>query len=200
MSDQPAPAALAALAGMEPTGFAVDPRYALAAPDPEPEAEPPEPEPDPLAEAWARGHAEGLAEGRAEAEAARIAADATRARFALAFERLDAELAEALRLKLRDTVVALCEAALAPLTVEPEALARRVSTAVALFQRADDERVIRLNPADLEVVAPLLPGDWTFRPDPGLEPGALRVETAQGGAEDGPAEWRRALLEALERC
>lgn len=205
MSDAPAGAAthstgLGALAGLGPTGFAADARFSLAAHRATSEPEPAEPEPDPLAEAWARGHAEGLAEARAEAAAARIAADAARARFAFAFERLDAELAEGLRLKLRDTVVALCEATLAPLVIEPQALARRVAAAAALFQRIDDERVIRLHPDDLAVVGPLLPAEWSFRPDAALAAGTIRVETADGGAEDGPAEWRRALVEALERC
>ena len=191
---------LGALTGLGPTGFCADARFALAAHTAEPALEPAEPEPDPLAEAYAQGHSDGQAEALAGAEVARIAADAARARFAFAFERLDAELAEALRLKLRETVVALCEATLAPLVIEPEALARRVAAMAAMFARADDERLFHLNPDDLAVVSPLLPADWAFRADPALDRGAIRVETADGGAEDGPAEWRRALLEALDRC
>ncbi len=110
-----------------------------------------------------------------------------------------------LRQRLLATVVALCEAALAPLALDMPALARRVERAAALFMRADDERVIRLNADDLAVVRDLLPPDWAFVPDPALERGALRVETrsgglAAGGAEDGPTQWRQAIAEALDSC
>jgi flagellar assembly protein FliH len=33
-----------------------------------------------------------------------------------------------------------------------------------------------------------------------LERGALRVEAANGGVEDGPAQWRQAIAEALALC
>lgn len=203
MSDHPAPSPFQPLAGLALPGsgnFSRDVRFAPAPEAPaEPEAEA-EPEVDPLELAHATGFAEGLAAGRAEAEQARISADAARASFAFAFERIDAELAEALRLRLRDTVIALCEASLAPLALDPEALARRVAAATELFRRADDQRVIRLNPEDHVLVASLLPAGWAFHDDPALPRGTLRVETSSGGAEDGPLQWRRALDEALERC
>ncbi len=86
---------------------------------------------DPLAEAWHDGHAAGRAEARAEAQALAEAEDAARARIELSFARLDAELAEALRQKLVVTVTALCEAALAPLALDRDALLRRVDLGVA---------------------------------------------------------------------
>ena len=154
--------------------------------------------PDPLELARAEGFLDGHAAGRAEAgaEAARTADAADR--LTLAFARLDADLAEQLRQRLIETVAALCEDALAPLALDRDLLATRVRRAVALFARADDERVIRLNPDDLEAVRAALPADWTFLPDPALSPGALRVETASGGAEDGPVQWRRAIAQALD--
>ena len=103
-----------------------------------------------------------------------------------------------MRQRLTETVAALCEATLAPLALNRPLLAERVRRAITLFSRADDERVIRLNPDDLEAVRPLLPADWAFAADPALAPGALRVETASGGAEDGPDQWRRAIAEALD--
>lgn len=156
--------------------------------------------PDPLAMAYAEGHAAGLAEARAEAEAEAIAADAARERLSFSFARLDAELAEQLRLKLHQTVIALSEATLQPLALDAGALARRVERAVAMFVRADDERVIRLHPDDAALVAATLPPDWQFIPDPTLERGALRIETASGGVEDGPAQWHAAITEALRLC
>jgi len=158
---------------------------------------------DPVAQAREEAHAQGYAEGHAEAEHDFLQREALRARFAFAFERIDAQCAEQLRNRLMDTVMALCEATLAPLALDKEALALRVKRAVAMFSRADDDRVIRLNPEDLELVQDHLPEGWTFAPDPTLEPGALRVETSSrgmegGGVEDGPEQWRRAIAEALD--
>lgn len=182
-------------------GFTPDVRF--AAPGHAPAAAVPampEPAEDPVARAFADGFEAGMAEAQATAEAAAIEADAARAKFALSFERLDAELAESLRQKLHETVIALCEETLRPLGLDPAALAGRVERAVAMFSRADDERVIRLNPEDRDLVAALLPPEWTFVADPSLDRGALRVETATGGAEDGPEQWRRDIAEALRLC
>ena len=157
-----------------------------------------EPAPDPLDMAHAGGFVAGHAAGRAEAEAeAARQRDAT-ARLTLAFSRLDADLAEQLRQRLVETVAALCEDALAPMALDRERLAARVARAVAMFSRAEDERVVRLNPDDLDAVRAALPVGWNFLPDPALVPGALRVETANGGAEDGPVQWRRAIARALD--
>ena len=166
---------------------------------------PPAPLPDPLTRQYDAGFAEGIAAGRAEGLAQADAAQSCRDRLGFSFARLDAELTEGLRQRLLTTVVALCEAALAPLTLDMPALARRVERAAAMFMRADDERVIRLHPDDLAAVQDLLPPDWVFLPDPALERGALRVETLvgghpAGGAEDGPAQWRLAIAEALDLC
>ena len=179
------------------TGFVSDARFAAAAQaGPPPEAEPA----DPLAQAWAEGFAAGAE--HAQAEAAQLALIEAEARTALAlgFARLDRDLEDDLRLRLRDTVAALCEAALAPLALDEAALIGRIERAVALFARADDERVIRLHPDDLALVTPKLAEDWQVVPDPALERGALRVESAQGGVEDGPAQWRAAIAEALHQC
>lgn len=158
---------------------------------------------DPVAQAREEAHAQGYAEGHAEAEHDFLQREALRARFAFSFDRIDGQCAEQLRNRLMDTVMALCEATLAPLALDKEALAMRVQRAVAMFSRADDDRVIRLNAEDLELVRDSLPEDWTFVVDPTLEAGALRVETSSrgmegGGVEDGPEQWRRAIAEALD--
>ena len=113
---------------------------------------------------------------------------------------LDRDLAETLSQRLRDTVAALCETALAPMALDEDALFARIERAVGMFSRADDERTIRLNPDDLTLISPRLAEDWQIVPDPALPRGALRVETASGGVEDGPAEWRRAIAEAMALC
>lgn len=174
--------------------FRCDSRFAAATPAPQPT--PAEPE-DPMAQAWAEGYAAGAAEARAEAEQQANADARAREALSLNFARLDRELAESLRQHLRDTVAALCEAALAPLALDEAALVRRIERALALFQRAEDERFIRLNPTDLAMISDRLATEWQVLPDPGLERGALRIETVSGGVEDGPAQWRQAIAEAL---
>jgi flagellar assembly protein FliH len=184
-----------------PGGFRRSARFACAIDVPPPT--PPEPEPpadDPLATAYAEGFAAGAASARAEAEEqARILA-AARDALTLAFARLDQELQEELRLRLRDTVAALCEEAIAPLALDEEALLRRIQTAVAMLARADDERIIRLHPEDIALISAKMTMDWQVVPDALLERGGLRVESTNGGVEDGPAVWRRAIAEALRQC
>ncbi len=182
----------AALAGRG--GFARDARFAapLHASVPVPE--------NPLTLAWADGHAAGFAE--AETAAADLAGHeaAARGKLELSLARLDAELAEALRQRLLATVEVLCGAAIAPLALDKTLLATRVARAAAMLARADDERVLRLHPDDLALIAAQLPDGLPVLADPALERGGLRVETSNGGVEDGPEQWRRAITEALNGC
>ncbi len=191
---------LFALGGRPGGGFNRDPRFASTALATRSVVEPDPEGPDPLAAAYAEGYAAGVAEATAAAEAEAMVAEAARQHFAFSFSRLDAELVEQLRHKLHATVIALSESALQPLALDAGALARRVECAVGMFVRADDERVIRLHPDDLTLIAGKLPPDWQFIPDATLERGALRVETSTGGIEDGPAQWRAAITEALRLC
>lgn len=181
-----------------PAGFRSDARFVPAEPAP-----PPEPQPqseDPVALAYAEGFAAGAAEARAEAqEQMRIEAEVREA-LSLSLTRLDHDMTEELRLRLRDTVAALCEAAIAPLALDEAALLTRISRAVDMLARADDERVIRMNPDDLALVAPRLRQDWNVQADAALARGAIRVEGTNGGVEDGPEQWRRAIAEAMDRC
>lgn len=182
-------------------GFQRDARFATVEPTPElpqPELEP-EPE-DPTAIAYAEGFTAGAAQARAEAaEQARVEAEAREA-LALSFARLDREMVEQLELQLLETVVALCEAALAPLALDEAALLPRIRRAAGMLARTDDERVIRLNPDDLGFVAQALVPEQV-RADGSLPRGAIRVEGAQGGGvEDSPEQWSRAIREALSQC
>jgi flagellar assembly protein FliH len=57
--------------------------------------------------------------------------------------------------------------------------------------------VVHLHPDDLMLVADRLSDSIRVEPDPAMTRGQLLVETAEGGLEDGPDQWRRALSEAL---
>lgn len=183
-------------------GFSRDPRFSHvpAPPPPPPPPERREPAPDPIMAAHAAGYDQGFAEARAEAGAEIEAREAAWQALSIEAARLDAEQARLLADRLRDTVIALCEAALGDAALDPERLARRVETAAAMLARADDDRVIRLHPDDLDLVRPRLPGDWDFAPDPLMPRGALRIEGRHGGVEDGPEQWHAALTEALRSC
>lgn len=183
---------LAALGGG--AGFFGNPRFAFAPLPPRDLA------PDPLAEAWAAGHAAGLAEAQAEAAAQRTAEEEARLHIELALARLDADQQEALRQRLVETVAALCNAALAPLAIDPALLAERAARAAAMLARADDGAVLRLHPDDLERVAKRLPAGLVTEADSSLERGSLRLDGQAGGVEDGPTQWRRAIAEALGQC
>lgn len=182
-------------------GFRTDARFSPLGEAPPPPATMPEPEPaDPVALAFAEGFNAGAAEAQAAAaRQAQVDAEA-RERLGLSFARLDKELADELRLRLRDTVAALCEAAIAPLALDKDLLLTRIEKAVSMLARADDDRVIRLHPDDMAMISDRLLAEWEVQPDPSLERGALRVETSNGGVEDGPEHWRRAIAEALHQC
>lgn len=184
-------AALSALS-RPAAGFARDRRFA-AGPAP---ADPP----DPLAEAYALGHADGHAAGLAIARAEAAAADAARDRITCALETMDQDAVNRLAERLEATVLALCGAMLAEAAISPDGLARRAAAAAAMFARSGETRVIRLHPEDLALIHARLPEAWHCEPDPALERGALRIETRDGGVEDGPAQWQAALAEAIRPC
>ncbi|WP_298166799.1 FliH/SctL family protein [Novosphingobium sp.] len=164
------------------------------------EPPPPEPEEDPETRAFAAGYAQGAADAEAAFTEALAAQDAARAKLEIAFGRLDADLTRELESRLRDTVLALCAPLLGEYAADADALAARVTVAAGMLARAADERVIRLHPEDLALLAARLPEDWHFEPDPALERGALRIEGSAGGVEDGPGTWQRALSDALSSC
>lgn len=155
---------------------------------------------DPLQAAFADGYAQGAEDARRAAQVEAAEADAARHRIETALVRMDEDLLHQLQDRLRQTVLSLCDAALAPAAIDAEALARRVTAAAAMLARAEDARVIRLHPEDLALVHARLPEAWHCEPDPALERGAIRVEGAQGGVEDGPEQWRRAIDDALKQC
>lgn len=155
---------------------------------------------DPVAEAYARGFADGSALARDEALQAERERDAARAAIELAFARFDEASAAALAERLRQTVHALCEEAVLPLALDPAGLVARIEAAVTLLRRSQDERRVLVNPVDLPLIEGRLPEGLTVEADASVERGALRIETADGGIEDGPTHWRRILAEAFREC
>jgi flagellar assembly protein FliH len=155
---------------------------------------------DPVAEAYQAGFAEGAAMARAS-ECDRQAAESSERRaIELAFARFDSESAALLQDRLRDAVAAICQRMAGEIALDPERLAARVEAASALLRRRHDQRLVRLHPADLAMIAGLTPAGLRIEPDPSLARGQLRVETEDGGVEDGPEQWRAALAEALGPC
>lgn len=182
-------------------GFSRDPRFSpLFAPGEKRPAAPVEVEPDPIGEAYDRGYAEGNAQAAQAAQDAERERDARRTAIELAFARLDDETAADMRERLRLTVLALCEETILPLALDPVGLTARIEKATAMLQRSQDERRVLLHPEDFALVESRLPADLTVEPNPSVERGGLRIETADGGIEDGPSQWRRILAEAFREC
>ncbi len=175
-------------------GFRPDWRFGMASVE---EPETAAPVEDPLDVAFAEGYTKGSQDAAALAEQHAREADAARGRIETAFERLADEQTVVLEKRLRETILMLCEQTLAPLTTDPDALTRRIGTALSLLRRSQDERVVRLHPDDLALVAGRLSDSIRVEPDAAMARGQLLVETAEGGLEDGPDQWRRVLSEAL---
>lgn len=182
-------------------GFSRDPRFSsLLASAPAAEQAAAEVGPDPIVEAYERGFAEGSAQAREAALLAERERDAQRSAIELAFAQFDEHSAAELRERLRQTVLALCEETILPVALDVEGLAARVGKATEMLQRANDERRVLLNPEDLALVKDRLPAGLTVEPEPTVERGGLRIETPDGGIEDGPTQWRRILAEAFREC
>ena len=155
---------------------------------------------DPLADSYANGYRDGQAAALAQAEEAMQRERRERALIELAFARFDAESERQLRDRMLATVHALCEEAVLPLALDSEGLARRVEAAAAMLQRKHDQRIVHIHPEDLELVKASVPASLELVADGSVERGGLRVETDDGGVEDGPQQWRRALAEIFDSC
>lgn len=117
----------------------------------------------------------------------------------LSISRFNESAEAALRDRLRDTVLALCEAAMLPMTLDPAFLAKRIDRALDMLRDADERRLC-LHPDDLALVSDRLPDVISIGVDPALQRGELRIESALGDVEDGPALWRDALHKAFSGC
>lgn len=191
-------AGLAALGGMRPTQFVPDVRFQGSgdatgdpAGGPGPCARP---------DAWQTGYADGLAEARADVAAEGQASVAASQALDQALARVDDEQATILAERLRETVLALCCSVIDRAAIDSSSLGARIEAAIAILRRTDEERLLRVHPDDLELIAGSLPQDLAIEPDPSLERGAIRIETATGGVESGPRQWRDAITAAVRGC
>ena len=194
--DASAPAGWIALLGSA-SGFVADPFYSPR--DAAPEAPLP-PFADDAPDEQALAYAEGLAQGRADAAVAAAELVAERRRLGSALRKLDEDMTDQLARELAGTVALLCEATLAPLALDHTLLAQRCTKAAAMLGARNADMAIYLHPMDIPELDPDFAANWDIRPDPLLDRGALRVESADGGVSDGPAQWRDALAEALGLC
>ena len=173
-----------------------DARFASAALDDPSESALPEGEESRLAEAFAQGAAQGREEAQARAEG-----DAgERRKLGSAIRALDTQLTEELADLLSQTVLALCEATLAPAALDIALLQRRASKAAEMLEEARGEIILRLCPGDIEQLDDAFRAEWTITPDATLAPGDVRVEGKQGAIADGPSEWSATIAAALATC
>lgn len=175
--------------------FHPDPRFSAASGQPAADPSPNEDDAilqDMLADAEARGRDAALAQMASEG--------AARAALKLSFQRIDEQLHEQLAQRMAETVAALCEATLAPLTLDRDALQRRCLAAAERIGSGITDATLRLHPDDIALLDPQFAADWTLVPMAELERGTVMFDMAEGAVRDGPGEWRAALQEALGLC
>lgn len=178
-------------------GFTPDPRYAARAELPqEPPAPPAVDRLDELAVAFENGREQGLADAAAAAGQSAV----ERRRLGSGLRRMDEDIIERLGREMTETIALLCEATLAPLALDRALLAQRCEKAAALLGARAAGQVLYLHPQDITELDDGFAANWDIKPDPALERGALRIETADGGICDGPAQWRATLAEGLGLC
>lgn len=166
-------------------------------PEPEPQPEPQSQPDDLIRAAEARAFAQGEAAGRAAAEAEARQEMARARAMRLNFRALDEAALGVLADELAATVEALCRQVLGDYALDGAALAKRCEAAAARLGSGWAGAVLHLNPDDLAVLPEGALAGWQIAPDPALERGALVIEGPDGAVRDTPADWRRALAEAL---
>jgi len=155
------------------------------------------PAPDSPEVAEARAFATGELAGRAAA-AAEAAEEIAHARaLRLNFRALDEAALGVLAEELAATVETLCAAVLGDYARDARALAERCEAAAARLGGGWQGAVLHLHPDDLAGLPEGALAGWQIAADPALERGALVIEGPDGAVRDTPADWRRALAEAL---
>ncbi|ODT00017.1 MAG: hypothetical protein ABS49_06775 [Erythrobacter sp. SCN 62-14] len=191
----------------QPTGFRPGAPFAAlarAAPEPSVPDTASAPEPDPVSEpadlikqAEARAYAEGEAAGRAAASAEAHQEIARARALRLNFRALDEAALGVLAEELAASVQALCSQVLGDYALDGAGLAARCEAAAARLGSGWAGAVLHLHPDDLAGLPEGALAGWQIAPDPALERGALVIEGPDGALRDTPADWRRALAEAL---
>ncbi|WP_298668572.1 FliH/SctL family protein [uncultured Sphingomonas sp.] len=164
----------------------------------EPDAEP-APFLDPIEAARQAGHEQGLAAARAEQGEA---AERDRAMLARLIEALrsDARIdRERLARQLRQTVLHLVSRIVGEADISGELLGARVSAASDLIAEASESAVLRVNPADMALIAGHLPSTIAPIGDTGIARGSFVLEAASTIVEDGPELWLEQLARTLDK-
>ena len=146
----------------------------------------------------ATAFAEGLATGRAQAEVEAGEQLAAQRAIRMAFRDLDAQALDVLASDLAQTVLALCGQVIDEQAIDRDALAARCRAAAQRIGAAASHCVLRLHPDDLALIEPEEFDGITLQPDSTLERGSITLQGPDGAVRDGPAQWRRAIAEALQ--
>jgi flagellar assembly protein FliH len=191
----PAPHSWLGALAARPGGFAPDVRFLPVVPAAAAE----EPVAEPLYDKSEvdAAYTRGMAAGRAAVEAEFAARDQARTGLSLSLARLDEALGEQLADRLAQTVMGLCQAAMAPYAIDPAMLQRRCIAAAGVVGEGIIDASLRLHPDDIDLLDRGFASTWHIEPDGALERGTLVFDMAEGAVEDGPAQWRAALAEAL---
>lgn len=151
-------------------------------------------------DALARAFAEGVAQGKALAQEDFAGQGQAHGALTLSMAQLDEAMQQQLAQRLAETVAALCEAALAPLALDREALERRCVRAAGMVGDGIIDASLRLHPDDIALLDRDFASTWHIAPDPALERGTVVFDMVEGAVVDGPGEWHAALREALGLC
>ncbi|WP_147270741.1 FliH/SctL family protein [Alteripontixanthobacter maritimus] len=157
----------------------------------------PAPEAPPQNDAHAAALAEAKAAGRAEAEAEFADEKGRWERLACALKKADDSACKALSQRLVATITALCERTLQPLALDGERLVARCEAAARWLGENSGHVTLRLHPADVDCFDPDCLESLELQIDETLERGSLVLSGPDGEVHDGPAEWRRAIADAL---
>ncbi|MEM7701663.1 MAG: hypothetical protein AAF251_06965 [Pseudomonadota bacterium] len=148
-------------------------------------------------EAYRRGFADGHAEAKRAGDLA-FAGEQERLReLRLAFCELDTAGREALVEELQTTVLTLCKGVLGEYALDREALMARCEITAKRLGAGPRGLTLHLNPATRAALDAEALAGWELEDDLSLDPGALRLTSADGEVRDGPEDWMRALSEAL---
>lgn len=187
---------MAALAG-KPAHFVPDPRFTVERAAPLAEARVGvAAKPD----AWQLGYAAGFSAAQVEEQSRFREEIETREKLQLAFARLDDCARRTLAKQLAETVAGLCDATLAPLALDRQALQQRCEAAAVVLGEARERLTLRLNSADIPQLDAGIAHTWAIVADDGLARGSLRLESENGGIADDPASWSEQLRLALRGC
>ncbi len=148
---------------------------------------------DAIKTAYSEGEAAGRAAAQLEASSRIEALKTLRA----TFRTLDQSAMDCLAEELAATVTVLCEKMFENAALDLDALMIRTRKAAERIGGAGARITIHMNPEDHAALAESLAEQWNVVADPKIARGGLIAEGPDGALHDGPAEWRRAIREAL---